>query len=415
MESVMALWNRDKKDQKSEAQLEAAEKAKATIQELSKLTAKYASSARTKAYTFTSGPGFPEVTKYLRAVEIEAKQGAWSVFEVEIYAIPGNDDDKKIVVNAVSESISFFGAMKKLAENESLILGHKKFTEDNTNQAHKVMETIPENNGQFPTEFFEIEYFVDVCEKEGKFAFDKNGQPHVTTGGNIVSPGHFLLSDITRAKTISETMQKSAEGDLQRLIKKGPLSEIFSQHKVSNTGNLDDTLKKQRLLGHMDQFMQMMTDFNDFVQQKYETGQTDWSDEVGYQIAELNEKVDVMAGLGLRTDPFTKDIAECELTAYMLCAQMIQHNMIENDDYSASSDFDEISELVESASEIYQQKGGSQQGVDRIRSAITQADKISFPEYIGKTIEHYNKKRTEYGQKAKAALAAKKKPAAPGA
>lgn len=350
--------------------------------------AKYATSARSQAMLIDN-------TYVEYRVAVKMPDDKWNVTKVEIK--PTESGDYSVSVKQTRTGEDFVKAMQELADFEKVA--------DTLPNWH-IVEDIAEQN--VPNSFYETEHYTPVCEREG-IAFGKNGRPHAFYGDHIVTDGTFKLSELNNCH---ETVKAQKGDKLDRVVRKGALSELFANQGNDNTGNLDSKINAFKAMGRMDNFMSTLGKFNELLEQA--TQDSDVYHYVEDFVDRCEDALNECEEVGIYTAPFSKLVAECEVTAYTICAQVMMHDVINNAQFDDEGTLETAQNLVEQAAEKYQSRGGSQEGIDRIKHAITQGDKISVPQEITKIIDRYNKRKAETQQALKNEISGSKpKPTTP--
>ena len=348
--------------------------------------AKYATAARTNVMLIDNS--------YLEyRVAVKMPDETWNVTKVDIKPTDV-ENEYSVGIKTTKSGQIFVKAMQELADFEKVADSLENWNIITNISADKV-----------PGSFQETEHFTPVCEREG-VAFGKNGRPHTFYGDHIVTDGTFKLSELN---SCHETVKTQHEDKLDRVVRKGALSEIFANQGNDNTGNLDSKMNAFKAMGRMDKFMKSLSIFEQTMHDL--TQDPEAQDYIEDQVYTCESLLDDCKAVGVHTAPFSKLIAECEITSYMISAQTIMHNIINNDNYGNEERLETAQDLVAQASKKYISRGGSQEGIDRIKHAITKSDKITVPKEISTIIERYQKRKAETQAALKNEISGNAKPA----
>lgn len=210
------------------------------------LSAKYAFVARTQAVLSDNALG-TEMIDFMRAERISRQNDTWKVMSFQIY-----DDENKetrFKSRVIADNVNFIQAMEQLAvfERQAREVDSKHFVE--LDIAKKPF---------LKKDFFEIEHYVSVSEREG-VVFDRSGTPHVKNEGRVVSEGNFLVKDLARADQTEEVSRLDAADGI-RTLEKGVLAEMF--HGVSAKGDFNATLMGFNVLGFMDHVVHSVLEYS---------------------------------------------------------------------------------------------------------------------------------------------------------
>ena len=400
-----------------------AETAKAVDQVAAKdrqlpLSAKYAVVARTNAI-FKDNALDVQLINFMRAERISRKDDSWKVMHFEIY----EDENKetRFKSRVVKDDLNFIQAMAHLAAFENA---------NNVSDTSRVIELDPVKTPFLKKDFFEVEHFVGVAEREG-VVFDRSGTPHVKNDGRVVSEGNFLVKDLVRADKAEEVSRlDSADG--VNILEKGVLAEMFNG--VSAKGDYNAALIGFNALGFMDHVAHAVQEYSfymkaylgktidvegmisgkDNISKSEEKQIRDFFAQLramdkGQQIENAlrnlsvaEDYLDKIEKIGVYAGPFKAFVAQCEVATHVIQGQIAMEAL-----KNSRNDNTEVLRLVEnntSAAEAkYRQMGATDGEIKTLKAAILKGGKPELPAIVDDFVARYSRRRDGIDAKLKEA------------
>lgn len=390
----------------------------ATARELQlPLSAKYAFTARTRATQQDNALGATMIA-FMRAERISRLNDTWRVMNFEIYE--DENRDLRYKSRTVKDDVNFIQAMGHLASFERAA--------SNT-ESRRYVELDPVKLPCLQKEFFAVEHFVEVAEREG-VAFDRSGTPHVKHDGRIVSEGNFMVKDLVRAAATDFAANDAAPGGVGS-FEQSVLSQMFNG--VAVKGDFNAALTGFNALGYMDnvvgnvqtfwfsmqEYLGNKTDVDALIRGKPNVTREDEREIRGifarmsgmdkealfenaqHYLTTAEEDLGKIEKIGVYAGDMKKFVAQCSVAAHMLRAQIAVEELKErrgdNSDLIAS-----IEKSTLAAEGKYRESGATDGEVRRLKSAVLAGGKPQLPTVIYDFVRRYSQRRDGIEAKLKA-------------
>lgn len=381
------------------------------------LSAKYAFTARTRASQQDNALGAPMIS-FMRADRISRLNDTWRVMHFEIYE--DENQELRFKSRTVKDEGNFIQAMAQLAAFERAATA---------SDSRRFIDLDPAKLSFLKKDFFVIEHFVEVAEREG-VAFDRSGTPHVKHEGRIVSDGNFLVKDILRSEATESAVHDGAPGGIGA-YEQSVLSQMFNG--VAVRGDLNAALTGFNAMGYMDnvvgnvqtfwysmqEYLGNRTDVDALIRGKSNVSREDEREIRGIfsrmgsmdkealfenalsHLSVAETDLEKMEKIGVFAGDMKKFVAQCEVAAHLLRAQTAADELKER--RGENTDLVErIERSAEAAEGKYRDSGATDGEVRLLKAAVLAGGKPQMPSVVYDFVRRYSQRRDGIEAKLKA-------------
>ena len=357
--------------------------------------------------------------EFWAAIKVDNRNDQWRVMHYMVYDLDKRDG-KFVSEQVTKQDVSFPEAVAQISRAEytaSKLMTHVDFDVEKQYPAARYPE--------MKVHFYDLPHFKEAANTEG-IAFDEFGQPYRRIEGKIFANATFKRSEV--GATILAAEQARDNPAVQAKIEGGILSDLFATASDRSAG-FNNILKVAESLSIMDQFASQVGSFYLAIQKavklsdgfdKIEGLSPDEKTEalrlaqqgvpggtteanafrkiLDGVIPQMNQTLDSAKAIGVHVEPFQKFTAECELYTNLLFASQnlakLERGFVSANN-SDTSLITQIRESVDRAQRKFNDLGGTQDQMDKLKAWVANPKKDPVPAWVPGFLTRY------YGARAK--------------
>lgn len=366
--------------------------------------------------------------EFWAALRVDATEDKWRVMHYMVFSL--DREDGKFVSevhvkdsNGKPKDVSFAEAVSHLARADYVA------SNLNTRAIEEFDEKYPaEKYPEIKAHYHDLEHYKGVANIEG-IAFNEHNEPYRRVDGKIFADATFQRSEVVKSILAVDNAQDVPS--VKAKIEGGILSDIFSSHADKNA-SLDQLLNIGKVLIAMDQFAVHVGAA--YLAAQVAAGKDDGFDRIEGLTAEdkkkifkqakdsmpsmdgdnaakkalrdiipaMNEKLEEAADLGVHVEPFQKFSAEMELYFNLVHASKNRSRLMQDVMSPSNADGNMITDIVrsvEQAQRKFNDLGGSQEQMDKLKAWVVSPNKDQIPGWVPGFLTRYYTSRGKIMEK----------------
>lgn len=366
--------------------------------------------------------------EFWAALRVDPNEDKWRVMHYMVFSL--DREDGKFVSevhvkdgNGKPKDVTFAEAVSHLARADYVA------SNLNTRAIDEFDDKYPADKyPEIKAHYHDLEHYKGVANIEG-IAFNEHNEPYRRIEGKIFADATFQRSEVVKSILAVDNAQDVPS--VKAKIEGGILSDIFSSHSDKNA-SLDQLLNIGKVLIEMDQFAvhvgaaylaaQVAAGKNDgfdrieglspedkkkILKQAKDSLPSMDEDNAAKKalrdiIPAMNEKLEEAAELGVHVEPFQKFSAEMELYFNLVNASKNRSRLMQDVMSPSNADGNMITDIVrsvEQAQKKFNDLGGSQEQMDKLKAWVVSPNKDQIPGWVPGFLTRYYTSRGKIMEK----------------